>query len=73
MFSKNLLLASVSSLVLVLGTLTISAAAPKAEADSQFQMIEQPLPWKIAVTMGGLGLIGLELWWFVWSQPGKRL
>jgi plastocyanin domain-containing protein len=34
----------------------------------QFQRIEQPLGNKVAVTVGGLGLIGLELWWFLFSQ-----
>ncbi|WP_370304169.1 cupredoxin domain-containing protein [Pleurocapsa sp. CCALA 161] len=35
----------------------------------QFQPIEQPLRNKIIVTVGGLGLIGLELWWFLASKP----
>jgi plastocyanin domain-containing protein len=36
---------------------------------SQFQRLEQPLWAKVAVTSAGLGLIGLELWWFLLSQP----
>ncbi len=36
---------------------------------NQFQRIDQPLGNKIAVTLGGLGLIGLELWWFLLSKP----
>jgi plastocyanin domain-containing protein len=39
---------------------------------SQFHRIEQPLSNKVIVTLGGLGLIGLELWWFVWSKPKSR-
>ena len=35
----------------------------------EFQRIEQPLSNKILVTVGGLSLIGLELWWFLWSKP----
>lgn len=35
----------------------------------QFQRIEQPLWAKIAVTAGGVGLVGLELWWFLLSKP----
>jgi plastocyanin domain-containing protein len=27
---------------------------------------------KVAVTVGGLGLIGLELWWFLLSKPKSR-
>jgi plastocyanin domain-containing protein len=36
---------------------------------TQFQPIEQPLVNKVAVTATGLGLIGLELWWFLLSKP----
>ena len=34
----------------------------------QFRRIEQPIELKIAVTLGGLILIGLEVWWFLLSQ-----
>ena len=30
--------------------------------------IEQPLSLKILVTLGGLGLIGAEAWWFLFSK-----
>lgn len=43
-----------------------------APQSHQFQRIEQPLGNKIAVTIGGLGLIGLELWWFLLSKPKSR-
>jgi plastocyanin domain-containing protein len=39
------------------------------EQIEQFQRIEQPLSNKLIVTLGGLGLIGLELWWFLGSKP----
>lgn len=39
---------------------------------NQFQRIEQPLGNKVAITLGGLGLIGLELWWFLLSKPKSR-
>ncbi|MEM7759694.1 MAG: hypothetical protein AAF298_16435 [Cyanobacteria bacterium P01_A01_bin.40] len=35
---------------------------------SQFQKIEQPIGLKLAVALGGLGLIGAELWWFMFSK-----
>jgi plastocyanin domain-containing protein len=38
---------------------------PESELNSQLQRIQQPLWLKGAVTVGGLGLIGLELWWFL--------
>jgi plastocyanin domain-containing protein len=47
---------------------------PSSESthSGQFQRMEQPLSHRLAVTVGGLGLIGLELWWFLWSKPKSR-
>lgn len=39
-----------------------------SEKRVQFPRIHQPLALKVAVTLGGLGLIGLELWWFLFSK-----
>lgn len=39
-----------------------------AEEDRRFQKVEQPLAVKLLVTAGGVGLIGLELWWFLGSD-----
>lgn len=44
----------------------------QTEQTGQFRRIEQPLGNKVAVTLGGLGLIGLELWWFLFSKPKSR-
>ena len=65
---------------LVGGGFLISVTSPKTIAqlplempifqaqNVQFQPINQPLELKIAVTLGGIGLIGLELWWFLFSK-----
>jgi hypothetical protein len=42
---------------------------PPISTEQQFQRIEQPLWTKLVVAGVGMGLIGLELWWFVLSQP----
>lgn len=42
------------------------------ETTGQFQRIEQPLWSRVAVTSAGIGLIGLELWWFLLSKPKSR-
>nr|WP_275994412.1 cupredoxin domain-containing protein [Argonema antarcticum] len=42
------------------------------EQTGQFRHIEQPLSNKVLVTLGGLGLIGLELWWFLLSKPKSK-
>jgi plastocyanin domain-containing protein len=47
-------------------------SSPGAQPVGQFRRIEQPLANKVAVTLGGLGLIGLELWWFLLSKPKSR-
>lgn len=51
-----------------------AAAQPHglAREPGKFQPIEQPLPLKIAVTLGGLALIGTELWWFLFSKPPAK-
>ncbi|ADI65726.1 hypothetical protein [Trichormus azollae] len=36
--------------------------------NQQLQHIEKPLGVKIALTTGGLGLMGIELWWFIFSK-----
>ena len=38
---------------------------------SQFRRIKQPLELKFAVTLGGLALITLEIWWFLLSQTSS--
>jgi hypothetical protein len=32
---------------------------------SAFKQMEQPLVVRVAVSLAGLGLIALELWWFL--------
>jgi plastocyanin domain-containing protein len=39
---------------------------------AKFLKIEQPLSIKTTVTVGGLALIGLELWWFLLSKPKSK-
>jgi plastocyanin domain-containing protein len=46
--------------------------ASKPQNSGQFQRLEQPLQNKVAVAIGGLGLIGLELWWFLFSKANGR-
>ncbi|HEY9771176.1 MAG TPA: cupredoxin domain-containing protein [Coleofasciculaceae cyanobacterium] len=80
MFNKTKILSSLAGLGFFL-TLTISSAlaqmevempASNGEQKSQFQKIEQPLSLKLAVALGGLGLIGAELWWFMFSKTKSQ-
>ncbi|MBD0334619.1 MAG: hypothetical protein ICV62_03950 [Cyanobacteria bacterium Co-bin13] len=76
---KRFIVSILASLGLLLGLATgTPAQMPHAEPQQapvetgEFHRIEQPLWVKAAVTAGGLGLIGLELWWFMLSQPKSR-
>ena len=55
---------------IALAEMNMPASAEKQT--SQFQKIEQPLGLKIAVALGGLGLIGAELWWFMFSKTKSQ-
>ena len=78
MFHKNKIYSSLAGLLIFLALTTSSTLAQKelevemspsvAEQTSQFPKIEQPLGLKLAVALGGLGLIGAELWWFMFSS-----
>ena len=69
---RHLHLGAIAGLGLLLGTTSGIAQAQtpthSPEHTSQFRRIEQPLGLKVGVTLGGLALIGLELWWFVFSK-----
>lgn len=72
MLSKTKLRASLLGLGLILGILTSTVAAqpaaPNLQQNGKFRRIEQPLSLKVGVTLGGIALIGLELWWFQFSK-----
>ena len=83
MINKTAIIGSIASLGLGLGLASGVAVAQMphemnerhssdTEQTAQFRRIEQPLANKVAVTLGGLGLIGLELWWFLLSKPKSR-
>jgi len=74
MLDKQKITSSLISLGLLLGIAqTATAQIPQAAAStSEFRPIEQPLPLKVGVTLGGLGLIGLELWWFLLSKTQAK-
>jgi len=75
---KPLPLTTLATLTMLLGIASSTPAQmghedgmgePLVEQTSEFQRIDQPLWVKAAVTAGGFGVIGLELWWFLLSKP----
>lgn len=68
---------SLATLTLALALTSTPTALPHRDpmaptATGHFQRIEQPLWSKLAVTGVGLGLLGLELWWFLPGRPKAR-
>jgi plastocyanin domain-containing protein len=80
MMNKTAVVGSIVTLGVLLGGASAVAQmahenmqpAATTEQTGQFRSIEQPLWAKAAVTAGGLGLIGLEWWWFLLSKPKSR-
>jgi plastocyanin domain-containing protein len=72
MLNQRQILGSLGSLGIMLsitsGVRANQISIPPANSTAQFRHIEQPLSLKIGVTAGGLTLIGLELWWFLFSK-----
>ncbi len=72
MLNKKNILANLAAVGFFLSAGTALAQKPvempSQQENVQFQRIEQPLGLKAAVTVGGIGLIGLELWWFLFSK-----
>jgi plastocyanin domain-containing protein len=70
----------VGSGTIILTTAEAKIAAPEntmeiphgSTAHQKFQKIEQPPGVKLGVTAAGVGLIGLELWWFLGSKPKSQ-
>ncbi len=54
----------------LLGTPSYAVAMPTRSLNqpSEFHRIEQPLWLKSSITFGGLTLISLELWWFLFNK-----
>lgn len=54
---------------LFLAVVTTATASPEMNnpnlGNQQFRPIDQPLSLKVGITLGGLALIGAELWWFM--------
>ncbi len=76
MLNKSKMVGSLAGLGFFLFlTPTIGLAEMTVSAEkqtSQFQKIEQPFGLKLAVALGGLGLIGAELWWFMFSKTKSQ-
>jgi len=65
------LIGSLLTAYLLLNSPQAAQAQLSGMGNEGFQQINQPLSLKVAVSTAGLGLIGFELWWFLFSK-GKK-
>lgn len=81
MFNKSKILGSLAGLgflLLLTSGVAVAQMPPmemplsESEETARFRRIEQPLGLKVGVTVGGIALIGLELWWFLWSKTKSQ-
>lgn len=68
MLNNKYILGTLVSLNFLIGATSSLASTQMPEQTTQLRRIEQPMSLKIGVTLGGLALIGTELWWFVFSK-----
>ena len=68
LFKGKWLLGSLLGISILFGTAPVTRAQVAEPDTSEFRRIEQPLGLKIGVVAAGAGLIGLELWWFLFSR-----
>lgn len=64
------ILGTLAGLILV-STPAAAMEMPHSTSGRGFESIEQPAGLKVGVTIGGLALIGLELWWFLGSGRSR--
>ena len=53
----------------IVSTISAEEMSKHNPSSERFQPIEQPIALKIAIAVGGLSLIGTQLWWFLLSKP----
>lgn len=51
---------------------SMSAQEMTKHNSAKFQPIEQPITLRVAIALGGLSLIGAQLWWFLGSKPKSQ-
>jgi len=68
---KQILLSSLTGIILGLTTI-FPVIAAETNSNRNFQKIQQPLAVKLLVSAGGIGLIGLEFWWFLLSEKTAK-
>ncbi len=69
MLSQRIIVSTLTVFSILIFMVSDGQAVQMPSSTIQFQRVEQPLSLKTIVTLSGLGLIALELWWFLYSKP----
>ncbi|MBW4422454.1 MAG: cupredoxin domain-containing protein [Myxacorys californica WJT36-NPBG1] len=74
MIMLNKVLGHLAGIGLLLSTTSATAQMPMEHSQPAppFRRIDQPIALKLGVTAGGLALMGLELWWFLYSKQKSQ-
>ncbi len=69
--NQRKILGRLVALIVLFGTSSAAAQMPMDHSTStdEIHRIDQPISVKVGVVLTGVTLIGLELWWFLFSQP----
>ena len=70
--SKILASLAVGLLLGITSNVALAEMPTSSSNKAQLTEIEQPLGLKVGVTVGGIALIGLELWWFLFSKTQSQ-
>lgn len=71
--NQRKILGRLVGLSFLLNAASASAQMPMEHSTpNEFQRIEQPIAVKAGVAVGGIALIGLELWWFLGKPKAQR-
>ncbi len=68
LFPSNAFITALLTTSLLLGTAHLANAQTSKSNTAEAQRIERSLGLRIGITATGIGLIGLELWWFLISK-----
>ena len=66
------ILVSIGLSVGIASSMSAEEMSNRNSSSERFQPIEQPIPLKIAIAVGGLSLVVAQLWWFLGSKPKSQ-
>ncbi len=63
------ILVSISLFFSIVSSVSSEEMSKHNSSPERFQPIEQPIVLKMAIAVGGLSLMAVQLWWFLGGKP----